>query len=51
MFNIWFRVEVICVILKMNACIMFDCFIDEILTCVNASDQNLDLPCTYVFDI
>ena len=35
----------------MNACIMFDCFIDEILTCVNASDQNLDLPCTYVFDI
>ena len=44
MFNIWFCIEVILVILKMNAGIMVDGFNDEILSCVNTSDQYLDLP-------
>jgi hypothetical protein len=35
----------------MNAGIMVDGFNDEILSCVNTSDQYLDLPWTYEFDI
>ena len=35
----------------MNACIMFDCFNDEILGCVSTSDQYLDLTWSCIIDI
>ena len=36
---------------QMNACIMFDCFNDEILVCVNAGNQYLGLHWSCIFDI
>ena len=45
MFNIWFCIEVILVILKMNAGIMVDGFNDEILSCVRSEERRVGKEC------